>query len=371
MRTKEEIQNDLDNVELEIRSLHEDVKDTSKDLNVEEVKAKKQELSEKRNSFMKELAELNKPTEKPSSVNSRNAEWLKAVAERRSITIGDVGSINQVKTLFKEIEDTEGILGKASYYYGRDASTNIPVLTPIADPTGQAEGASGISPDSTADISVTEIQPKAYVSVLPITAEMLTMGTVDIESELPTIFAKAFKKVMHKGMLNGTGSNKAMKGLFTSASANTAGQTNLGSTGSGASATANTSIKCSQLAKLALEVSAKDESYTIIMNPSVYQGVLADATASEDTKLYKEGLIRDKSIEGVKIILDNNAPKTTASGDVLCVAVPLSRYAIGIANQVVIKPVDVMGDTKTYFQATMFFSGKQVSDNDIYSLVVA
>lgn len=371
MRTKDEIQKELDEVELQIRSLFEDVKDTSKEINLDELRSQKLGLSEKRNSLVKELAECEKPKEPVKNATNRNAEWLKAVAEKRSITIGDVGSINQVKSLFKEIANTDDILNKVSYYYRRDASTNIPVLTPIADPTGQQEGASGISPDVTATINVTEIQPKAYATVLPITAEMLTMGTVDIESELPTIFAKAFRKVMHNGLMLGSGTNKAMKGLFVSAAANTNGQMSLGTTGSGASAVSNTTISCSKLAELALLVSAKDEPYQIVMNPTVYQGILSDASSSEDTKLYKESLIRDKSIEGVKIILDVNAPISTTSGSVLAVAVPLNRYAIGIANQVVIKPIDVMGDTKTYFQATMFFSGKQVSDNDILSLVVA
>ena len=100
------------------------------------------------------------------------------------------------------------------------------------------------------------------------------------------------------------------------------------------------------------------------------QALLADATAGEDVKLYKEGLIRDKSIEGVRIVLDAGAPKATAAGSVLAVAVPFNRYAIGIAGELSIKPVDVLGDTKSYFQATMFFSGKQVSDKDLLSLAV-
>lgn len=368
MRTHDEIVAELDSVEMEMRSLINSVKDTSKECNTEEAKTTHANLVNRKNALIKELAEC----EKPNEVEERSAkagllfrtdEWLKSAREQRSITIGDVGAINQIKTLIKEIAETDDILNRASYYYGADASTLIPVLTPISDPTGQSEGASGITDDSDASITVTEIQPKAYVSILPITAEMLAMGAVNIESELPTIFAKSFRKVMHNGMLQGTGSNKAMKGLFVSASANTAGITTL--------AQNQTSIKLSDLAGLALRVSSKDETFEIVMNPSTYQNILSDSTSGEDVKLYKEGLIRDKSIEGVKIILDAQAPSATTAGSILAVAVPLSRYAIGVAGQLEIKPIHVKGDTKTYYQAMMFFSGKQVTDTDLYSLAVA
>lgn len=366
-RTKEEIQTELDSVELEMRSLMDAVKDTSKEINLEETRKKRDEFSSRKSSLVKELAECEKPSEPEDRTGKagallRNDEWIKAAAERRSITIGSVGAINQIKSLVKKVAETDEILNRATFYYGGDANTIIPVLTPIADPEGQSEGASNIADDSTATVEVTEIQPKAYVSVLPVTAEMLTMGVVNIESELPDIFAKAFKKVMHNGMMQGAGTSKAMKGIWVSAAANTAGVTSL--------AASQTAIKLSDLAGLALKVSSKDESYEILMNPSTYQNILADATAGEDVKLYKEGLIRDKSIEGVKIVLDARAPVATTAGAVLAVAVPLARYAIGVAGQLTIEPIKVKGDTKTYFQATMFFSGKQVTDTDMYSLAV-
>lgn len=170
----------------------------------------------------------------------------------------------------------------------------------------------------------------------------------------------SISRTMHKGMLTGAGTDKKMRGIYVSAKASTAGQTALG--------TANTKI--SELAKLSLSVLGKSELYTLLMNPSVYQTLLADSTTGEDVKIHKEGLIRDKSIEGVPLFLDSLMTAGTAAGDLVVVAVPLSRYAIGIAQQLVIEPIKKVGDTNTYFQATMFFAGKQISDKDIYSLVV-
>lgn len=367
MRTRHEVEAELDSVELELRALMEDVRDADKEVNIDEARARKDELSKRKAQLVKELAECGRPSdgggESEQSPLFRAADWLKAAAEKRTLTIGGTGAINQIKTLFKEIGETDDILNAASYYYGRDASTNIPVLTPMGEPSDYGEGEKNVKHDEDMNVAVTEIQPKAYASVLPITAEMLMMGGVNLEGELPGIFAKAFRRVMHKGMLTGSGENKLMKGLFVSAAGNAAGITRL--------AAGRTAIKLSELAALALTLAGRDERYEIIMNPSVYQGILSDSTAGEDVKLYKESLIRDKSIEGCRIRLDAQAPSATAAGSILAVAAPLPRYAIGVAGQLQIKPIDVVGDTNTYYQAVMFFSGRQVSDKDLLSIAVA
>lgn len=380
MRTKREIQKDIDNIDIEARSLIESVKDESKPFDKEAVEKRRAELNERRAALCKEAAEAEStekrgaselPLEKRGGIYDPEL-WKRAAMEKRAITIGTtpspgIGSINQLSTLFKEISDNDAILQKAMTFYGRDATTSIPVLTPMDDIDDYAEGTkktstagSGIAEDSSTSIYTTDIQPKAYARVLPVTYEMQTLGSVNFEAQINDIFTKAFTRTMHKGMLTGDGSAKRMKGIYTSAAANTAGQTALGAS----------AIKINELAKLALSVLGKSESYTLLMNPSVYQTLLSDSSSSEDIKIYKEGLIRDKSIEGVPIILDSLMTVGTAAGKPVVVAVPLSRYAIGIAQQMVIKAIEDKDSTYTYYKAVMFFSGKQVTDNDIYSLVV-
>lgn len=357
--TKFEMQSEIDNITLELRSLIDEAKKEGS--NVEEIRGKKKDLEEKRNALVKELAEFDRPVEKNEarSLAFDKDEWIKAAQEKRSLTIGSTGSINQVKQLFKEVADNDDLLSKATFYLGRDAATNIPVLAPIDDPSSFAEGATDVSVDTSANVAVTEIAPLGYARVLSVTAEALTMNTLNLEGELPAIFGKAFKKVMHQGMLTGAGTNKQMKGIFTSAASNASGKI-AGSPGS--------KKLISELAELALKVSSKDEKYSIVMNPAEYQAFLSDSTAGEDIKLYKEQLIRDKSIEGVEIILDGKAPVATVDGAAICVAAPLGRYCIGQASQVNIDAIKVKGDTNTYYQATMFFSGKQLSDKDVYWL---
>ena len=330
---------------------------------VEDLDKRAAEISKELEQRKRELAQLEMPEENPEEKRSAlldSAEWRKlATGEKRSLTIGSTGAINQIKTLFKEIADNDDILNKVTFYYGANAATNIPVLAPMSDPSDYAEGATSVTSDTSASVSVTEIQPKAYAQVLPITAEALTMNTINLEAELPGIFQKAFRRVMHKGVVVGEGTTKKMKGIFTSAAAST-NKTDL----------AGTSIKVSELHTLALSLLSKDETFEIVMNPSVYSGILADTTADETIKILKEEIIRNKTIEGVKIRLEPQAPVATTAGSVLAVGVPLSRYAVGVAAEMQIEPIKVKGDTNTYFQATMFFSGKQISDKDCFALAV-
>ena len=302
--TREEIQSKIDDCELELRSLMDEVKNNA-DVKVEDIRAKKEEIEKRRADLTKELAQLNAPASEGEETRgllfNRDA-WLKAAEEKRALQIGATkfGSVNQIKSLVKEIAEKDGVLAKASFYYGANASTVIPVLSPsIANPGDYAEGTTNVAVDTQAQLKTTEITPKAYVAVLPITAEAL----------------------------------KKMTGLFTAAADSTSGATVT------ELAASQTAIKLSDLATLALTVSALDEEYEIVMNPTVYGSMLADSTAGEDVKIYKESLIRDKTIEGVKVTLDAKAPTSTSAGAILCVAAPLSRYTVGIAGEIDIEAI--------------------------------
>lgn len=362
--TKAELRAALDQLAIERRSYLEEVKKGTGEFNAEEAQKKLAEMDSRAADLEKQIAELDKPVAtRNEGLKITNRDLLDAVAEKRSITIGSNGQINQVKQLFEGVQDTDDILNKISYDYGPNASTNIPVLEPgLEDPSAQSEGATNISADSTAALATTEIQPKCYVAVLPITAEQLQLGSVDIEAKLPELFRKVFRKKMHKELFVGDGSSKNVKGIWTSAAANTAGVTPL----------AGASIKPSELATLALKVAQKDEEYEILMNPATYGALMANTAedGANSAKVYKETLIRDKTIEGIKVRLDPQCPSTTAATSVLAVAAPLSRFHMGVAGEVTITPIRVRGDTNTYFQAEAFFGGKQVSDKDLYSVAV-
>ena len=359
-----EIRQKLAELEIERRSFLEEVRTGSGEFNAEEATKRLADIEARKTQLEKEFAQLQKPQdgEQKEGAGFSARDFLDAAREQRTITIGTNGQIKQVKDLVETVQEGDALVDKVTFDYGPNASTNIPVLEPgLDEPSDYAEGTASVSEDANAALTTTEIQPKAYASVLPVTAEQIQMGSVDIVTKLPELFSKVFKRKMHRGLLTGDGQSKRMKGIFVSAAEDNAHLT----------AIAGTKITITELAGLALNVIGLDEPYEIVMNPAVYQGILSDSTDGEDIKIYKEGLIRDKSIEGVKIILDSKAPTSTAAGSVLAVAAPLSRYHIGVAGQVTVSPIKVKGDTKTYFQAEAFFSGKQVTDSDIYSLAVA
>ena len=341
------------------RSKYEDLE---YEIKILERQIKDEESEARAAGFSNELPLRSEDGENTSFHNSviTKRSFINAAAEMRTVSINGSGAVAQIKDLFKEQDNKDSILEKVSYYYGPNAMTEIPVVTALTEPGDYAEGSNSVATDTDTSLYVTTIKSKAYSTVLPVTAEMLRMSFVDTENELPDLFRKAFFKVIHKGILTGAGTSDKMKGLFVSAAANTAGITTI----------AGSNITLGELASFALSVAQKEDEYTIIMNLATYQKILADTTSGEDVKLYKECLIRDKSIEGVKILLDPYAPSTNTAGSILAVAAPLNRYAVGIAGELQIDPIKVKGDTKTYFQATMFFSGKQVTDTDVYSLAV-
>lgn len=364
MRTKEMIQNDINNLEVEKRSFIESVKNGTGKFNKEEAESKLSEFTQKRSNLEKEFAELSKP-EGGKTFGISNRDFLESAKQNRSLTIGENGKVEQVKELFETINEKEGVLSLLSIDYVDNASINIPILEPsLKNPSDVEEGGT-IAEDDEASMATTEIQPLGLASLLGVTKEALELNTVDIASKLPELFNKAFRKVIHSKILTGTLSGaKGVKGIWTSASENATNAKNT-------TTIAGSSITCSELAGLALQVSGYDEDFAIVMNPATYQGVLADSTDGEDVKLYKQSLITSKEIEGVKIILDAKAPATKATGSVLAVAVPLSRFHLAIAGNVTVDPIKVKGDTKTYFQAEIFVGGKQVTDSDLFALAVA
>ena len=375
MRSETAILEEIGQAAIDMRSLYNRVNDTTRRVDIGKARDELDELAKRSAGLRRELAELRLPQTRASAAPlvTRDA-LLSAARERRAIEIGSgtpsVGAVNQVRQLVRELAESDDLLNLASYYYGPNAATNIPVLTAMDEPEGYAEGTAAVNEDAGTSIYITEIQPYAYSIVLPVTAEMIQMGAVDIEAELPSIFAKAFSTKMHKGMLTGDDSENAklMRGIFHSADLHATAN----SSEARVSGATSGSITVTELAELALKVASKDASYRIVMNPSVYQGILSSSSNdSEDIKVYKEGLIRDKSIEGVPIILDSYAPAKDLAGGTLAIAVaaPLSRYAIGVAGELVIEPIRAPRDTKTYFQAIMFFSGRQVTDTDVYSVV--
>lgn len=281
---------------------------------------------------------------------------INSMKEKRAITLNGTGSINFVPEVVKDAQIKRPLLGMARTFYGRDAQTNISIFSPtLAKPGKQVEGADGIAADSQATLGSISVAPHSYVSILPVTHEALLMSSADIESELPSIFADAFADAMYRDMVKGTGLDDEMTGIFADSSyANKIACEEAGAP------------KMRDLVNLALELQDYADNALIVMNPKVYSAITATADASDAA--YKEELIRNKTIEGVKVVLTSAAPATADSGKAYAVGLDMKNYALAIAQDVVIEPLKKVGDTKTYYQATMFLNGRVIHSKNVWAL---
>jgi HK97 family phage major capsid protein len=182
------------------------------------------------------------------------------------------------------------------------------------------------------------------------------MGTVNFDSELPAIFADAFAQAFHRGILTGDGTGLNFTGLFGAIPA--ANQVVCGATGN---------PKIADLVKLALTVQDLTDSGVIVISPSIYAGILADTTVGV-ADVYKEELIRNKTIENVQVILTSAAPSDTTSDEIVAVAGRLDNYGLGMASEINIRPIEKVGDTNTYFQASIFANGIPIVPKNFYGL---
>jgi HK97 family phage major capsid protein len=339
-------------INIQIRSLQEDI--VNGKIKAEDAKKKFEELRAQKAEIEKAIALENAPVD---TRNVATADIQKALLEKRAITLNGTGAINQIKELAKELQAKTPVLNRVRYFYGPNASTNIPVLSPgLATPATAAEGATAISVDTTAVLGNKSVTPHAYVSILPISLEALTMGTVNFDSELPAIFADAFAQGFHKGILTGDGTGLNFKGLFTAIP--TANQIACAAEGNPLIA---------DLVRLALTVQDLTDNGVIVLSPSIYAGVLADPTEGV-AKVYKEELIRNKTIENVQVILTSAAPSALTAGSIVAVAGRLDDYALAMASEINIEPIKKVGDTNTYFQASIFANGLPIVDKNFYGL---
>jgi len=300
------------------------------------------------------LANAPKETEKNTEVR----ELANAIKEKRAISLSGTGVINVVSQMVKVASAKRPLLGMVSTFYGRDASTNIPVWNPsLAVPLNYVEGASNVASDAVAQLGVTSITPYAYISVLPVSNETLALTGANLEAQLPDIFGEAFSKAMMAGILTGSGVGRDMTGLFTATIIPSANLTACKASGLPLMV---------DLVALALKVQDFYDNGAIVLSPTVYASVMGDTTVGTD--VYKEELVRNKTIEGVKVIVTSYAPSAVTAGSVIAVGGDLSSYAMGVASALSIEPLKKVGDNITYFQAVSYFNGKPTLAQNFFGL---
>lgn len=350
---KEELIDAINECDLELRSLMNDVADATKTINADEVRAKKTEVLKRKAELVKEMAEMDKPQETKMEKRSAWADVVDALKEKRGVTISGTGITNTIRELVKKIQDDDSILQRVRYFYGANANTVIPVWATNVVAEFISESGAPTETQS-ANLGNQTIIPKEAFASLQVSDMALDLSAVDVESELRGIFSDAFASLMAEKCMTGAADGD-MAGIFT------------------ASATAYTKpITVADLGGLALAVKGKKyRNPCIVMSSTVYNAFLSDETTGETTKLYKEDLIRNKSIEGVPVVLSPYAPTSVSAGSKIAMAGDLSNYAIGVAGELKIKPKEVAGNSKVTFDAYMYFSGKPLIAADFFAYTVA
>lgn len=324
---------------------------------VEEIRTMKEGLETEKRDFEARMANYNAP------INTANAEkaeaWrdvANAMKEKRAITIGQTGRVNLIPSIVKIAQEKTPLLDKVRVFTGRDSQTNVPVWNPsVAEPVTYAEGTTSVTADTQAALGIKSLAPHAYVALLPVSDTTLLMSGANLEAELPNIFAEAFAKAMHKGIVSGDGNGMAMEGLFTAK--------NFSSVECGASG----SPKMADIVALALKLQDYYENGVIVMNPAIYSAITAVETG-DALSVYREELIRNKTVEGVRVILTSYAPTATTAGSVVAVGGDLSQYALAIAQEMQIEPMRKVGDLNTYFQCSAYFNGAPILPANFWAL---
>lgn len=308
----------------------------------EQIKAEERQLR-----LEKDIAEV--PLKKDEKRDMGKFDEIRsAIAEKRAITVNGTGAVNVVSGIVKAMQAKTTLTQKYQYFYGANASTVVTMFSPsIAVPAGQSEGATSISADSTGVLGAAALLPKAYVSILPVSAEALTLSGANLEAELPNIFADAFAQALLIGSLTGDGTGNNMLGMFV----DSALSVNLACAAAG-------TPKLLDLAKLALQLQDSLDDGVIVINHSLIAAMLAETTA--ESAPIKAELMATRTCMGVPVIMTSKAPATLTAGSVVAVGMSMSNYGVTIANEMSIDPIKVKGETNTYFQTTMFMNGKPI-----------
>jgi len=340
-------------VNIELRGLSEKVQEGA--VKADDAKAQLDVLRTRKRDIEQSMARADAPSFREVVAME---DVTRAMMEKRAITLNGTGAISQIRDLAKELARKKRILDLVRYFYGPNAATNIPVLSPtLAVPGAYAEGATNITPDDQARISIKNITPHAFVSILPVSAEALTLGSVNLESELPAIFAEAFADGFARQVVQGDGTGLNFNGLFNDIVTDNRIQ---------CAATGGPRVE--DFAKLALTLRDFTDDAVIVTHPAIYARVMADPTTGV-AELYKEELIRSKTIEGVSVLLTGYAPNSLSASATVAVAGRMQDYGFGLASEINIEPIKRVGDTNTYFQATVFGSGTKIVNKNFYGLV--
>ena len=275
---------------------------------------------------------------------------LQAATEKRAVTSNGAG-VNTVSGIVKALTDGGKIAPKCAKFYGPNSQTVVPVFAPhLALPAGQTEGGTSIADDSTGVLAGKSLTLKPWMSILAVSNGALI--STDIESELPGIFANAFSAAIDKAVCVGAGSGNDTLGVFIADASGVTTSQDIACAASGAP-------KWIDYVGMALtllgSMNGPIEQAAIVVNPAVFKVALADTSAGTDP--FRIEYLTKGTILGIPVILTGFGLTTLTAGSYVAVGGYFGHYALAMAQQLTIKPIDVVGSDNVTFQASIYMQG--------------
>lgn len=289
--------------------------------------------------------ETNKPAEGFEAITN-------AMKEKRAITLNGTGAINVIQDIMTAALESNELTKDYSVFYGENAKTSIPVFSTMpATPSGQAEGVTNVSADSTAVFGASDLVPKPFVSLLQISYATAAFNK-NFEAQLKKVFSKSFADAILYQSLVGTGTSQ-FTGVFEC---------------SGSTTTALAAGKPTPADLLGIAITAKSKlsNPVIVMSATFLSDILVGTSAKDP--ITNEILI-NRTCFGVPIITSGHAPTSTTEDDVMIVVFDKPNYAVAIASELLIIPIRKAGDTNVYYQAELYMNGKPIIAGDVFQLV--
>ena len=359
--TKHELELKIAECDMELRSLTNEVKNNA-DVNLEEAKAKMDDIEKRRADFTKQIAQMDAPqptAEKRMFCGMDVEEIRSSLKQNRTVTLSGTGVVNTVRDIVLAAQKDDAILSKISINFGAAAKEIIPIFANNVAFSFVTEG--GDFAESNSNLGTSEVVPHECGASLKVSDYVLDLPPALFEAKLQEIFTNGLRDLMRAQVLTGapasTGTHvNDCQGIFTDTGI-----------------TVEThQLTVADLGEFAMTLNGKKfKNRSIVMSSTVYKAFTSDTATDETTKIYKEDLIKNKKIEGVDVIVTPDAPTSVATNAIACVGGDLANYGMGVAGQLTIKGKEVAGKAYKVFDASAYFNGKPVISADFYGFKVA
>ncbi len=214
---RKEIESRLNEISIEMRGLMDSVKDTSKEVNLDEVRKRKAELEAERSKLEKDLAEFQRPAEKPEGEERKeDKSFLEFrggnVSFRTDMTAADGGKAiapeQFVDELIKDIEKECPVYALVKKIPVTGAgSLGLPYEQVDASDAAWTEEvpSSEITADTSWKFGKKQLSPTDLTKLIKISKKMLAVSALPIENLTREKLREKFTAAFENAILNGTG----------------------------------------------------------------------------------------------------------------------------------------------------------------------